>query len=143
MIKVIAFDLNGVVFPTFSKLNSKVWGFIKDCKSLGYKVVVASNSSKSAFELRNKIFGLMNVFDGRIISSDLGYRKPEIQFFHEMVHILGCESNEILFVDDSMENIVTANKVGIITVFFKNSESIDKIKDILDNDRKRDSTEIN
>lgn len=135
MIRVIAFDLNGVVFPTFSKLNSKVWDLIKECKSLGYRVVAASNSSKSAFEFRNRVFGLMNVFDGRIISSDLGYRKPDRPFYEEMINILGCKPEELLFIDDSEENIQIAKEVGIITVFFEGNESIDKIREILDDER--------
>ncbi|MDD3474600.1 MAG: HAD family hydrolase, partial [Candidatus Dojkabacteria bacterium] len=68
MIQVIAFDLNGVLFPTPRRINSTVMDFIKECKGLGYRLVAASNASKGSFEWRNSKFNLMDVFDGRIIS---------------------------------------------------------------------------
>ena len=131
MIKVIAFDLNGVLFPTPKGVNNRVLAFIKECKSLGYMVVAASNTSKRSFEWRSRRYGLMNVFDGRIISSDIGTRKPSKKFFEYMIEILGCLPEEILFVDDSDTNIDTAKELGIITVKYNGEKSLEDVRKAL------------
>ena len=135
MIKVIAFDLNGVLFPTPRKINSTVMNFIRECKNLGYRLIVASNASKGSFEWRNSRFGLMNVFDGRIISSDIGFRKPSIDFFQYMIDVVGFKPEEILFIDDSDRNIEAAGGLGIMALKYENEKSLDKIMRILKNDR--------
>ena len=137
MIKVIAFDLNGVLFPTPRKINSTVMDFIKECKDLGYRLVAASNASKGSFEWRNSRFGLMNVFDGRIISSDIGFRKPSVDFFQYMIDVVGFKPEEILFVDDSQKNIEVARKLGIKSIKYENEESLKRIKKFLDKDREK------
>lgn len=131
MIKVIAFDLNGVLFPTPRKINHIVLEFVKECKGLGFMTVVASNASKGSFEWRSRRFGLMNVFDGRVISSDIGIRKPSKEFFEYMVEILGFLAEEILLVDDSDENILTASELGILCVKYEGEESLERVREVL------------
>jgi len=131
MIQVIAFDLNGVLFPTPRKINSKVMNFVKECKDLGYRLVVASNTSKGSFEWRNSKYNLMNVFDGRIISSDIGFRKPSRDFFEYMIRVLGFEPSEILLIDDSDTNIEVAEELGIKSLKYEDEESLDSIRKFL------------
>lgn len=131
MIQVIAFDLNGVLFPTPRKINSTVMNFVKECKDLGYRLVIASNASKGSFEWRNRRYNLMNIFDGRIISSDIGFRKPSEDFFQYMIKVLGFEPNEILFIDDSDKNIEVAQGLGIQSVKYENEKSLEKIREFL------------
>ena len=137
MIKVIAFDLNGVLFPSPRKINSRVMGFVKECKDLGYRLVVASNASKRSFEWRNKKFGLMNVFDGRIISSDIGFRKPSEDFFQYMIDVVGFKPKEILLIDDSDRNIEVAEELGIKSIKYEDEKSLSKIREFLDKDKNR------
>ncbi len=138
MIKVIAFDLNGVLFPTPSGIDYNVLDFVKECKDLGYMLVAASNASKGSFEWRSGEFGLMDIFDGRIISSDIGIRKPSVEFFEYMLKVLGYPPEEVLFVDDTDANIESSMKLGIISIKYEGSESIDKIREFLKDDRQRE-----
>ena len=142
MIKVIAFDLNGVLFPTPRKINQKVLAFVKECKDSGYMTVAASNASKGSFEWRSSEYSLMDVFDGRVISSDIGVRKPSKKFFEYMIEILGYLPEEILFVDDSDTNIRSARKLGIMCIKYENEGSLDNIKKLLKNDRKKKSSGV-
>lgn len=137
MIQVIAFDLNGVLFPTPKKINVKVMNFAKECKSLGYRLVVASNASKGSFEWRNSEFNLMNTFDGRIISSDIGYRKPSKDFFQYMIDVVGFKPEEILFIDDSDRNIEVAEGLGIKSMKYEDVKSLDYIREFLHKNMKK------
>jgi HAD superfamily hydrolase (TIGR01509 family) len=139
MIQVIAFDLNGVLFPTPRKINNKVMNFVKECKELGYRLIIASNASKSSFEWRNAKYNLMDVFDGRIISSDIGTRKPSKKFFRYLIKIVGFAPSEILLVDDREWNIRSATDLGLECIKYENEESVDKIREFLKNDRQKKS----
>lgn len=137
MIQVIAFDLNGVLFPTPRKINSTVMSFVKECKELGYMLVIASNASKGSFEWRNSKFNLMNVFDGRIISSDIGMRKPSKKYFQYLVDIVGHSPEEILLIDDRDSNIESASELGVECIKYEGKKSLDKIRKFLKNGRKK------
>jgi len=137
MIKVVAFDLNGVLFPTPRQINEEVYKFVKECKSMGYMLVISSNASKGSFEWRNSKFGLMDVFDGRIISSDIGMRKPSKKFFQYMIDMLGHEPREILFVDDRDVNIEKASELGIECIKYEGEESLDRVREYLKDDREK------
>jgi putative hydrolase of the HAD superfamily len=131
MIKIIAFDLNGVLFPTPKHIDTVVFDFIKECKSLGYMIVAASNASKGSFEWRSNEYNLMDYFDGRIISSDIGTRKPSKKFFEYMINILGCNPEEILLIDDQDVNIQSASRLGINSYKYEGIQTLDKIRGIL------------
>ena len=135
MIQVIAFDLNGVLFPTPRRINPTVMDFVRECKSLGYMLVIASNASKGSLEWRNRRYDLMSVFDGRIISSDIGMRKPSRKFFKYMIKILGYDPNEVLLIDDRDDNIESAGRLGIECIKYTGEESLGKIREFLEDDR--------
>lgn len=133
MIKVVAFDLNGVLFPTPKHIDTVVFDFIKECKALGYMTIAASNASKGSFEWRSNEYNLMKYFDGRIISSDIGIRKPSRKFFAYMIDILGYPPEEILLIDDQDINIENAQKLGIIGIKYENVDSLGEIREYLKN----------
>ena len=137
MIKVLVFDLNGVLFPTPRRINKKVYDFVKECKSLGYMLVIASNASKGSFEWRSNEYDLMDVFDGRIISSDIGMRKPSKKFFKYMVDVLDFKPKQMLFIDDSQINIDSAKRLGINCIKYKDENSLNKIRKYLEDDKEK------
>jgi HAD superfamily hydrolase (TIGR01509 family) len=136
MIQVIAFDLNGVLFPTPRQINSTVYDFVKECKEMGYRLIIASNASKGSFEWRNSKFNLMDVFDGRVISSDIGMRKPSKKFFNYLIKIVGFKPEEILLVDDRDSNIETAQELGLETIKYEDESTLQKIRNFLKKDKK-------
>ena len=137
MIKVLVFDLNGVLFPTPRRINKKVYDFVKECKSLRYMLVIASNASKGSFEWRSNEYDLMDVFDGRIISSDIGMRKPSKKFFKYMVDVLDFKPKQMLFIDDSQINIDSAKRLGINCIKYKDENSLNKIRKYLEDDKEK------
>jgi HAD superfamily hydrolase (TIGR01509 family) len=137
MIQVIAFDLNGVLFPTPKQINTTVMDFVKECKDLGYRLVIASNASKGSFEWRNSKYNLMDIFDGRVISSDIGMRKPSKKFFDYLINIVGFKPKEILLIDDRDTNIESAQDLGMQTIKYDDENTLDKIRCFLESDKKR------
>jgi putative hydrolase of the HAD superfamily len=79
----------------------------------------------------------MDVFDGRVISSDIGMRKPSKKFFTYLIKVVGYNPEEILLVDDRDTNIESANDLGIECIKYEDESSLDKIKSFLKNDREK------
>jgi putative hydrolase of the HAD superfamily len=59
------------------------------------------------------------------VSSEIGKRKPEPAAFHAISLEIGVDLENILFFDDSLANIVGAEKVGMQTVHVKSPKDIE------------------
>lgn len=50
-------------------------------------------------------------FDSVFCSCELGYKKPQREFYEKILHILDVAADEILYFDDATENIESAKKL--------------------------------
>ncbi|MCI7642882.1 MAG: HAD family hydrolase [Lentisphaeria bacterium] len=67
--------------------------------------------------------GLDTYFNPIIISSDLGYRKPDVRMFELMLKKLSLNSDEVLFIGNDMyRDVFGAKQLGIESVFFKSNQ---------------------
>jgi len=67
---------------------------------------------RTAYILRE--MGFAARFDGAFSSAYVGYMKPEAEFFHHILHkLMPVDAGEILFWDDTLENIIAAREVGL------------------------------
>lgn len=67
--------------------------------------------------------GLLDLFNPIIISSDLGYRKPDHRLFKLILKKMGLKKNEVLYIgNDMFRDIYGAGKAGIKTIFFKSNQ---------------------
>lgn len=67
--------------------------------------------------------GLSDYFSPLVISSDLGYRKPDARIFQRVITGMGLEPDEVLFVGNDMyRDIFGASRFGIKTVFFRSNQ---------------------
>lgn len=58
------------------------------------------------------------------ISSEIGLRKPDAEAFHYILNEIAIAPEEMLFFDDSLENIEGADKLGIQTVLVTGPDSV-------------------
>ena len=72
-------------------------------------------------ELRS--VGLLEYFDPVLISSDLGYRKPDPRMFEKTLDKMNLAPSEVLFIGNDMyRDVFGAHHLGIKTVFFKSNQ---------------------
>jgi len=63
-------------------------------------------------------FGLTPFFEVILISGDLGYRKPHLSVFDQLISELGVERDQILFIGDDLEpDIRGAKEAGLNPVW--------------------------
>lgn len=95
-------------------LTDEGMAFVRKCKKQGNKLFVLSNFNKESFELlrkQNKEF--FDLFDGMIISGDIGLAKPDPAIFNCLLEKYELDPKDCIFLDDQKENLQTAEKMGI------------------------------
>lgn len=68
---------------------------------------------------------VLSLFQEVFVSSEIGKRKPEPAAFYAISCEIGVKLENILFFDDSLENIVGAKKVGMQTVHVTSPKDIE------------------
>lgn len=73
---------------------------------------------------RNEYADVLKNFKQVFTSVELGMRKPEAAAYREVLARIGIESDQVLFFDDSIENITSATACGIESVLVRSISDI-------------------
>jgi putative hydrolase of the HAD superfamily len=87
------------------------------------KLAIASNHL-SAINQRIDTMELREKFDCIIISADSDVEKPNKEFYEKLITELKEKPEDILFVDDSKENIEAAKEMGLSVLQYDRSKSL-------------------
>lgn len=117
----------------FDAFNSIISGFnpevievLKKIKSLNkYKLIALSNVNASHWNyLLKKKWGFIQYFDDLILSHEIHLTKPDLKIFQYVIEKTKCKPEEILLIDDGLNNVRAANKVGIIGINFNGVKNL-------------------
>lgn len=107
-----------------------------------YKQYAVTNGTIVAQQRKLKQSGLINIFDDVFISDEIGFEKPNIEFFNAVQEKIGkFNKNEVMIIGDSLSSDMQGgNNAGILCCWYnphntvnKNDIKIDyEIKDIAD-----------
>lgn len=110
--------------------NEELLGFIKGLRANGTPCYLATNQEKyRGAYMKEKMFA--GEFDGFFISAELGVKKPNVAFYQKVLEQLqqthpGLQARDILFFDDTLDNIDGALQLGIDAHYY---EDFDQVKD--------------
>jgi len=112
------------------KLFEDFLNFISRAQNRFEAIYCISNDVNEWSKKLREIFCLENLFDGFIISGEVGSRKPSKEIFQYFLDITKSNPFDVTFVDDRSVNLDTAEKLGFQTILFgpDNSENIDKFR---------------
>lgn len=114
-------------FSLESKTDKELIKYIKKLRKKGIKCLLATNNEKHRFQYMMDKMGFANAFDKTYASAHLGHKKPDQKFFQKIYKELkNIQKNEILFVDDSVENIEGAKNFGIYAELYTTFEDFKK-----------------
>ena len=93
-------------------------------KAAGCGVYLLSNA-QSCFTIGElKSTGLYGLFDGIVISSDVGVKKPYEEIFHIAFERFGVNAGNSIYVgNDLRDDVLGATKVGMKTVYIETLQS--------------------
>jgi putative hydrolase of the HAD superfamily len=95
---------------------------IKQLKS-NSRVVCGTNTIDSHYYyLLNQ--GVYDIFDEVYASNLMGISKPDPNFYWHILNKEGIKPENTVFVDDTEENIISAQKIGINSILFTDSDSL-------------------
>jgi len=81
-------------------------------KRLGYKLAVASNNGKLGVRLALEKAGIAECFDAVVVRGDVDKLKPDGSPIIEAVRRLGMKPREVVYVGDSVTDIIAARRAG-------------------------------
>ena len=90
---------------------------IKELKSMGFGIFLLSNASLGLHEYFHRIPGA-EYFDGKIVSSDHKFLKPQAEIYHTLYRSFNLNPAECVFIDDVPANIDGAMMTGMQGLVF-------------------------
>jgi putative hydrolase of the HAD superfamily len=73
---------------------------------------LGTNQERNRANYMKLEMGFNTSLDGVFASSDLGFRKPDPEFYKSLQNKIRLSASEILFWDDSLENVNSAREAG-------------------------------
>lgn len=111
-------ELLEVWFSTSNELNEEAAVLVKEARSKNIACYLATNQEKHRGDyFKNR---LQDMFDGFFVSSDIGHKKDEIEFYQCIFnHLKGpIAAGDVLLIDDDIKNVRTALTVGINSIHY-------------------------
>ena len=117
-------DLLAYWFEYESKIDEKMLRSIKVLRSKGIKCYLHTNNEKYRVQYLLDKVGLKNFFDGVFSSAQIGYKKPQQEFWSVVYKQIGVpEKSEVVVWDDDQENIESAKNFGFVSEFYSDFDS--------------------
>lgn len=104
------------------KTDEKMVGLIKDLRKKSIKCYLATNQEKYRTKYMKEEMGFEKIFDGIFSSSEIGYEKPQKEFYEAILKKIDTEKEKILYTDDNIHNIKEAKKFGLDSYCYQEFE---------------------
>lgn len=105
-------------FYSGDRLDETLLSLIADLRDRGILIGLLSNNSIELLDLLASQ-QINNLFDGIIISAQIGIMKPDPGAYQAILERLGATSDQSLFIDDAHENVEGAQAQGMAAIRFE------------------------
>jgi len=99
-----------------------------------YKIFLLSNTNSIHYTQFSKIFentigekSFNSLFDKAYYSHEIGLRKPDAEAFEYVLNENNLKPKETLFIDDSIQNIEGAKRVGMRTIHLEKGMKVENL----------------
>lgn len=117
------------IFNVWTEMLKPIPGSVEILNKLhsqGYMLYVLSNFHIKAFKQVFNENNFFDCFDGLIISAEVKKIKPEAGIYRELIDRFKIIPEESVFIDDTEDNLIGAEKFGINTIQFLSSSSLNR-----------------
>jgi 2-haloacid dehalogenase len=87
-------------------------------KAAGYHLYGLTNWSAEKFSIVRHKYAFFELFEDILVSGEVKLVKPDPAVFRLLLKRIHCKPKECLLVDDSLQNIEVAHKMGFVTHHF-------------------------
>ena len=99
-----------------------VMEWVKDLKARGYHLYIISNYGDYTFEQTKHKMEFLPYMDGIIFSYQHKMIKPDLEIYEKLLNDYQLKAEECVFIDDRLENVEAAKKVGYEGIVFTGYE---------------------
>ncbi len=85
-----------------------------------YKIGVITNVGSSRFKIEKRSYINDLPLNGIVASCYLKVKKPDPRIYMHALRRFKASPKEVVFIDDTEENVIAARKLGIISIVFNN-----------------------
>lgn len=122
MIKAVIFDYGGVI-NRHLRLQPQILNLAKELRQQQVITAVLSNMiAPIAWYVKRR--GGIQDFAPVVISSDVGYSKPNPKIYRLIIDKLGVRPEECIFIDNRKRNIIPAQSLGLKVVLARKPEQV-------------------
>jgi len=109
--------LGGPIQDSVSLLN-------KLKKANTHKLYALTNWSAETFPVAIERYDFLQHFEGILVSGAEKMRKPYSKIYKLMLERYQLEASTSVFIDDNLDNVLGAQKVGMKAIHYKNSQQL-------------------
>jgi epoxide hydrolase-like predicted phosphatase len=112
-----------IEYLTHNRSNEPLFGIIRTELKPRFKISMLSNAGDNWLE---EMFSKddLALFDDILLSYEVGFIKPQSEFYQLAAERLKLKPQECLFIDDSTGHCAGADKVGMKTIHYKNFDQV-------------------
>ena len=112
-------------FVATQKLVPETIQLVKDLKQQGHKVYILSNWDSESFKLMKASYAdIFALFDGIMISGDVGMIKPDNSIYTHLLAQCNIPCTNACFIDDQPANVAAGCKANIHSIECKNRKKM-------------------
>jgi putative hydrolase of the HAD superfamily len=106
-------------------VDAELLARIQEIRTRGIPCYLGTNQERNRANYLKLEMNFANVFDAVYAASDLGVRKPNNHFYAKVQQAIQIRAEQILFWDDSLENVLAARDAGWNAEVFTRLEDFD------------------
>ena len=95
-------------------------------QSPNYSIYALTNWSGETFPVAQKKFPFLSWFEGIIVSGDEKLKKPDPEIYKLLLKRYNLDATDCVFIDDRVDNVEAAVKVGFTGIHFFNHTQLQK-----------------
>jgi 2-haloacid dehalogenase len=93
-------------------------------KANTHQLYALTNWSAEAFPVARQRYDFLQHFEGILVSGEEKMRKPFPKIYELMLDRYKLNAEKSVFIDDNLDNVLGAKKVGLKAILYKNSQQL-------------------
>ena len=114
--QTVGLDLLEAAFES-TPLNERMLTIARRLRS-SYSVGIVTDNKKDRIDAIKRLHDLPRLFDPIVVSSEVGLSKDNPGIFLGALQLLRVKPEECIFIDNSKDNLVAPNAIGMKTIYF-------------------------
>jgi putative hydrolase of the HAD superfamily len=108
--------------PAALVADADVVALVRRLHAIGHRLFCLSNMPALSMDHLERVYDFWGLFSGAVISSRVGYCKPEPAIYEHLIATYQLDPSDTVFIDDVAANVAAAAAFGIRTIRFENAE---------------------